>query len=81
MMRLLGMIGRPKSFRRFLIQADSCMNHDAADSLSSTRTPTLAVEGEADEIVARGTFDEAAGCTDRIIRFFQSSRVGTETRS
>ena len=104
MMPLLGLIGRPKSFRRFLIQADSCMSHDAADSLSSIRTPTLVVGGGADEIVGRGTserlaelipgaqlelypelghgaFDEAAGCTDGIMRFFQSSRVGAETRS
>jgi pimeloyl-ACP methyl ester carboxylesterase len=104
MMPFLGLIGRPKSFRRFLIQADSCMSHDAGDSLGSIRTPTLVVGGGADEIVGRGTserlaelipgaqlelypelghgaFDEAAGCTDRIMRFFESSRVGVETRS
>lgn len=60
MMPLLGLIGRPKSFRRFLIQAESCMNHDATEGLDSIRTPTLVVGGGSDEIVGRGTSERLA---------------------
>jgi pimeloyl-ACP methyl ester carboxylesterase len=59
-MPFLGLIGRPKSFRRFLIQADSCMNHNATESLNSIRTPTLVVGGGSDDIVGRGTSERLA---------------------
>ncbi len=60
MMPFLGLIGRPKSFQRFLIQADSCMNHATTDALDSIRTPTLVVGGGSDEIVGRGTSEQLA---------------------
>jgi len=60
LMPFLGLIGRPKSFQRFLIQADSCMNHDATEALDSIRTPTLVVGGGSDEIVGSGTSERLA---------------------
>ena len=49
--RLLGNIGKPKSFERFRIQAMSCMTHDAYDQLPHILCPTLVIGGTEDEIV------------------------------
>lgn len=48
---LLGKIGKPKSFRRFLIQADSCARHNAFDLLDKILCPTLVIGGGCDKIV------------------------------
>ena len=49
--RLLGNIGKPKSFERFRIQALSCMTHDAYDLLPHIVCPTLVIGGTEDKIV------------------------------
>ena len=49
--RLMGNIGKPKSFRRFLIQAESCVSHNAYDRLADIRCPTLVIGGTEDRIV------------------------------
>ncbi len=48
---LLGMIGRPKNFNRFLIQADSCIQHNAYRELDKILCPTFVIGGDCDKIV------------------------------
>lgn len=48
---LLGGFGKPKSFQRFLTQAESCLTHDAYDSLDRISCPTLVIGGTDDRIV------------------------------
>lgn len=48
---LLGDFGRPKSFRRFEIQARSCLTHDAWEQLPRIACPTLVIGGSEDRIV------------------------------
>lgn len=49
--RLVGSIGKPKSFDRFRIQAASCATHDAYDLLDRIICPTLVIGGNEDKIV------------------------------
>ena len=49
--RLLGSVGKPGSFDRFLTQAESCVTHDAYDRLDGIRCPTLVIGGTDDRIV------------------------------
>ena len=49
--RLMGNFGRPRSFERFLIQAGSCVTHDAYDQLGRVACPTLVIGGTEDRIV------------------------------
>ncbi len=44
-------MGKPKSFRRFLIQAASCMSHNAYEELSKIICPALVIGGDCDQIV------------------------------
>lgn len=48
---LLGSLGRPESFTRFLIQANSCIQHDSFDELAKIVCPTLVIGGGCDRIV------------------------------
>lgn len=47
---LLGNVGKPKSFRRFRIQARSCIKHDAYDELGRISCPVLVIGGTDDRI-------------------------------
>ena len=49
--RLLGSFGRPKSFDRFLTQAEACAAHDAWDALPRIGCPALVIGGTEDKIV------------------------------
>ena len=49
--RLLGSIGKPKSFQRFRIQAVSCVTHDTYDLLDRILCPVLVIGGKDDRIV------------------------------
>ena len=49
--RLLGSVGKPKSFERFQIQAASCVTHDTYDLLDQIGCPTLVIGGKDDRIV------------------------------
>lgn len=42
---LLGTIGRPRSYQRFLIQARACLGHDARGALGRIGCPALVVGG------------------------------------
>ena len=48
MVPIMGALTKPKSYRRFLIQAQACFSHDAASSLSSITSPTLVIGGQQD---------------------------------
>lgn len=65
--RLLGSIGKPKSFKRFKIQAKSCVTHDTYDLLDRITCPTLVIGGKEDKIVTGQASVEIAeripGCT------------------
>ena len=57
---LLGRIGKPKSFQRFLIQAASCMQHDAYAELDKILSPTLIIGGDCDKIVGTASAPQLA---------------------
>ena len=57
---LLGNLGRPKSFDRFLTQAESCLTHDAFDALPRIACPTLVIGGTEDRIVTGAASEELA---------------------
>lgn len=44
-------IGKPKSYKRFLIQAASCISHNAYTELNKIICPTLVIGGDCDKIV------------------------------
>ncbi len=58
--RLLGSLGKPKSFDRFLTQAASCITHDAYDALPRIACPTLVIGGTDDRIVTAEASREIA---------------------
>ena len=45
---LLGLLTKPKSYDRFLIQAEACLTHDAYESLNHIKAPTVVIGGEKD---------------------------------
>jgi pimeloyl-ACP methyl ester carboxylesterase len=47
----LGRFGKPKDFRKFFIEARSCIEHDALTQVPAIRCPTLIVGGEEDQII------------------------------
>ena len=57
---LLGSLGKPKSFARFLTQAESCMTHDCYDRLGEIACPTLVIGGSEDKIVTGEASEELA---------------------
>ena len=58
--QLLGSLGRPKSFARFLTQAESCLRHDAYGALGRIQCPTLVIGGTDDRIVTGAASEELA---------------------
>ena len=61
MYELLGSVGKPKSFDRFIIQAQSCVTHNAYDKLPKITCPTLVIGGTDDRIVSAEASEEIAG--------------------
>ena len=57
---LVGQIGKPKDFSRFLIQARACMNHDVYDELEKIQCPTFVIGGDSDKIVGAFSSKELA---------------------
>ena len=49
MIPVMGKLTKPKTYDRFLIQAQACLNHDAFSLLSQIQAPTLVVGGEQDK--------------------------------
>ncbi len=56
----LGKTGKPKSFKRFLIQAMSCVEHNAYNELNKIKCPTLVIGGNCDKIVGTTAASEIA---------------------
>lgn len=50
---LLGLMGRHKAYGRFLIQAESCLSHDASSELWKILCPVLVIGGGKDKIAGR----------------------------
>lgn len=48
MIPLVGVLTRPASYERFLIQADACLTHNASEAIRRITAPTLVVGGEKD---------------------------------
>ena len=57
---LLSRIGKPSSFKRFLILADACLQHDAYEELDKITAPTLVIGGDADRVVGHYAAEELA---------------------
>ena len=58
--KILGSFGKPKSFDRFIIQAQSCMMHDTYDLLDRIACPTLIIGGAEDQTVTGNASAEIA---------------------
>ena len=58
--RLMGNYGKPKSFERFIIQAEACMTHDCFNELSRITCPTLIIGGTDDGIITGEASEEIA---------------------
>lgn len=54
-------IGKPKDFRRFITQADSCVSHNASALLNRISCQTLVIGGSCDKIVGAAASAELAG--------------------
>jgi len=48
MIPLIGKLTKPKTYERFLVQANACLYHNAADKLPGIHCPTLVIGGEQD---------------------------------
>lgn len=57
---LLCRIGKPKDFRRFIAQAQSCAEHNAYELLNHIVCPTLIIGGRCDKIVTAAASVEIA---------------------
>lgn len=57
---IISRISRPKSFNRFLIQAQACLTHQAYDELHLIQCPTLIIGGNKDHVVGENTSVEMA---------------------
>lgn len=55
---LLGRFGKPKDFKRFIIQANSCIQHNAYAELEKITCPTLIIGGDSDQVVGKNSSEE-----------------------
>lgn len=53
-------IGKPKDFSRFIIQGESCINHNSYDELEKIKSPTLVIGGDSDKIVGKNSSEDIA---------------------
>ncbi|MCF6461990.1 alpha/beta fold hydrolase [Clostridium sp. Cult1] len=53
-------VGRPKDFKRFVIQANACLNHNAYDELGKIKCSTLVIGGDSDKVVGKNASREMA---------------------
>lgn len=60
MVPILGLTTKPKSYERFLIMAQACLDHDAYQRLSDIQSPTLVMGGEKDETLGGDASREIA---------------------
>jgi len=55
---LLGKIGKPKDFSRFIIQANACISHNAYDEIEKIKCPTLIIGVDNDKVVGVNSSEE-----------------------
>ena len=48
MVPITGKVSKPKSYDRFLVQAEACLHHDAYEQLEKIQANTLVIGGEKD---------------------------------
>jgi pimeloyl-ACP methyl ester carboxylesterase len=60
MIPLMGKLTKPKSYDRFLVQAEACRGHDAWESLPGITAPTLVIGGEQDKALGAEASRELA---------------------
>ena len=58
---VMGRLTRPKSYDRFLIQAEACRKHNSFDTLEAITAPTLVLGGEQDRCLGAEASREIAG--------------------
>ena len=69
---LLSKTGKPKSFDRFIIQANACITHNAYNELDKIKCPTLVIGGDSDKVTGPGTSEEIAGkITNSKLKIFE----------
>ena len=57
---IVGRLTKPKSYERFLIQAEACLTHDASERLAEIQAPTLIIGGEQDHALGAEASQEIA---------------------
>lgn len=57
---ILGSVGKPKDFSRFIIMANACVNHNAYDALNKITASTFVIGGDSDKVVGQGSSEEIA---------------------
>ena len=57
---IMGKLTKPKSYERFLIQADACLKHSAYENLHRIQTPTLVIGGGMDNVLGGDVSREIA---------------------
>lgn len=72
---ILGRVGKPKDYDRFLIQAKSCINHNSYLELDKISCPTLVIGGGCDRIVGGDASGELADKI-KICELFIYNRLG-----
>ena len=60
MIPLLGVLTKPKSYERFLILAEACLNHDAYADLTKIKAPTFVIGGGQDQAIGPDAAGELA---------------------
>ena len=60
MIPLLGVLTKPKSYQRFLILAEACLNHDAYGELAKIKAPTFVIGGGQDQAIGPDAAGELA---------------------
>ena len=57
---IIGHIGKPRSFQRFLVMAEACITHNAYEELHKIKCPTLIIGGRQDKIATGEASEELA---------------------
>lgn len=57
---ILGAVGKPKEFSRFIIMANACLTHNAYEKLDKINMPCFIIGGKKDEIVGGEASEEIA---------------------
>lgn len=57
---IIGRIGKPRSFERFLVMAEACITHNAYEELHKIKCPTLIIGGRQDKIATGEASEELA---------------------